>query len=184
MSIFPTHTRETAPEGSRPVLDGVAQKYGFVPNLFAKLAEAPAAAETYVALSDVFSRTSLTPVEQQVVLLAVSQLNACEYCMTAHTFAAERAQMPEQTLDALRRGEPVPDDKLEALRRFTEQVVQERGWVSEDTVEDLIAAGFTKQNVLEILIGVSMKTFSNYVNHIVQTPIDEAFAPKAWKKAG
>jgi len=184
MSDFPLHTRDTAPEGARDLLAQVEAKFSFVPNLFGKLAESPAALETYCTLADIYGRTSLEPVEQQVVLLAISRENGCEYCVAAHSTGATMAGIPADIVTALRDGTPIADPKLEALRRFTERVVKQRGWLEPGDMEGLLAAGYGRKTVLDVLVGVAMKTFSNYVNHIVQTPLDQVFGPMAWKKTG
>ncbi|MCG8435980.1 MAG: carboxymuconolactone decarboxylase family protein [Gammaproteobacteria bacterium] len=84
---------------------------------------------------------------------------------------------------ALREGTPIPDMKLEALRRFTAKVVQSRGFVSEQDIEDFLAAGYGNEQILEVILGVGLKTLSNYTNHFADTPVDQAFQPQAWSKA-
>ncbi len=89
--------------------------------------------------------------------------------------------MPAEVLAALRSGEPLPDAKLQALATFTEQVVERRGW-AQDALEPFFAAGYTRQHVLEVILGVTQKTLSNYTNHLAETPLDDAFAAQAWQK--
>ena len=79
MSRYVFHTPKTAPESARAILDETHQKLGFVPNLYADLANAPTVLEAYVAISAYFDQTSLTPVERQVVLLTVSVANGREF---------------------------------------------------------------------------------------------------------
>ena len=81
---------------------------------------------------------------------------------------------------AVRDERPIPDARLEALRRFAETVVDKRGWATEDDVQAFLAAGFGRQQVLEVILGVAFKTISNYANHLVDTPLDDAFAGQAW----
>jgi len=183
MSRFDVHTHDTAPDDSKQIMKQVEGKYGFVPNLIGVMAEAPALAEGYTTLSGIFEKTSFSPAEQQVVLLAVSHTNGCSYCMAAHSVIAQMKDLPEATIEALRQGGPIPDDKLEALRRFTVHVVEERGWPSDDAVQSFLDAGYAKANVLEVILGVGMKTLSNYTNHLADTPVDSQFEPMEWKKA-
>ena len=180
MTEFTLHTKETAGDTGAAAMAQAEQKWGMVPNLIAKMAEAPAVAEAYLALADALGRSSLSPAEAQTVLLSVSRVNECHYCMAAHSAIAEMQQVPAEAIEALRSGSPIPDAKLEALRRFTVSVLEKRGWVSDEEIEPFLAAGFTKGQVLEVILGISMKTLSNYVNHIVQTPVDAAFQAKAW----
>jgi len=85
MSIFTQHTPTSAPEGAADVLAKVKERYGFIPNLAAFAAESPLALDSILKLSGEFDKASLTPTEQQIVLLTVSRLNGCSYCKTVHT---------------------------------------------------------------------------------------------------
>jgi AhpD family alkylhydroperoxidase len=133
-----------------------------------------------------FGQIELSPTEQQVVFLAVSVENGCEYCVAAHSFMARRmVKVPSPIVDALRAGDSLPDEKLNALAEFTRRVVRERGWVPEAAVMALLEHGFTRAKVLDVLAGVAAKTLSNYANHIMNTPLDAPLAAEAWqRKAG
>ena len=181
--MFPVHTINSAPARSRPMLTDAGSAFGFVPNLLGMLAEAPAALEAYLGVSAAFQKSSLTPAEQQVVLLAVSVMNECQYCVAAHTTIANGARVPAGVVEALRGGQPIADPKLEALRRFTESVVRERGWANE-ALAAFYEAGYSRPQVLEVLVGVTQKTLSNYSNHLAETPLDGAFAKSAWTPVG
>ncbi|KPV39976.1 carboxymuconolactone decarboxylase [Thiohalorhabdus denitrificans] len=180
MSDYPVHTPESAPEGAGDFMRELEKAYGFVPNLAGVMATAPALMQGYFQLNQLFEQTSLTPAERQVVLLSASFTNTCGYCMGAHTALAEMAGVPEDCIGALRQGEPLPDPRLDALRRFTQAVVEQRGFLPESELQAFHDAGFTPQNVLEVVLGVGMKTLSNYTNHIAGTPLDQAFAGKEW----
>jgi uncharacterized peroxidase-related enzyme len=182
MSEFTLHTVESAPEAARAMLQGAQKQTGFVPNLYANLANAPAALEAYFGLSAQFDKTSFTPVERQVVLLAVSVENGCEFCVAAHSMIARKmAKAPDAVVDALRNRTVVPDARLEALAAFTRSMVKERGWVIGAPLEVFLKAGFTHQQALEVVLGVTMKTLSNYANHLTETQTNEQFAGEAWK---
>jgi uncharacterized peroxidase-related enzyme len=177
---FPYHDRESAPEAAVPALTQSEQRFGMLPNLMRKMATAPSLLQGYLALGDLFEQTSLSPAEQQVVLLAVSRENCCEYCVGAHSVLADMAKVPTEVTDALREGRPLPDARLEALRRFTAAVVEARGWVGEADVDAFQAAGYGPQQVLEVVLGIGMKTLSNYTNHIAGTELDAPFGHRAW----
>lgn len=183
MSEFPTHTLETVPEEAKTIFDAAEKAYGMVPNLHRKMAESPALLEGYWQLSQVFSNSSLTPIEQQVVLIAASVTNNCTYCVGAHCVLADMVNTPAEVTEALRTGEVIPDDRLQALRKFTQSVVITRGWVQESEVSALLNEGFTRSQVLEVILGVGLKTLSNYTNHLVATELDAAFQGRAWEQA-
>ncbi|MGD9563859.1 MAG: carboxymuconolactone decarboxylase family protein [Pyrinomonadaceae bacterium] len=176
-------TIESAPEKSAAILKEVGAKFGFVPNLMGVFANSPEALQGYLTLSALVDQTSLSPAERQIVLLGVSESNSCDYCMAAHTTIASMQRIDPAVVQAVRSDSPIADTKLEALRLFTKSVVEKRGYVSEEEKDAFLAAGYTGQNILEVILGVAMKTLSNYTNHIAGTPLDNAFEPAKWHKA-
>ncbi len=180
---FTIYTPETAPEQAKPILAGAKKAYGFVPNLLGTMAEAPALLRAYTTVSGIFDESSLSATERQVVLLTVSSGNQCEYCVAAHTVIAGMHKVPAAVVDAIRSGLAIADPKVEALRLFTAAVVASRGWPTDEETAAFFNAGYSRQQVLEVVLGVGMKTLSNYTNHIAATPLDSAFAPAAWSKA-
>lgn len=173
--------RTTAPEGSRDTLDAVAKHLGFVPNVLGVMAHSPAALKAYVTMDQLLAESSLSAEEKTVVLLAASLSNGCGYCMAAHSAGAP---LPAKTLEALRAGKKIDGDaKLEALRGFTVRLVEKRGWVEEADVKAFVDAGFAPAQVLDVLTAVSMKTLSNYTNHIVEPALDKPLQKFAWKAA-
>jgi uncharacterized peroxidase-related enzyme len=168
---FPIHTIDSAPDESRALLQSAREQWGFVPTLHGALAESPIALEAYTTLFDLIGRSTLSLQERQIAFLATSVLHGCEYCVAGHTFLARQASLPEASLQAVRRREPIAGDaRHEALRTFVEAVVVQRGAVGDEAVETFLAAGFTRRNVLEIVTVIATKIISNYVNHIAHTP--------------
>ncbi len=181
MTDFTIHTPESAPASSKPILEGAQKSLGFVPNLYGVLAESPALLEAYTKVGGLFDGLrSFNATERQIVLLSTSFENGCHYCMAAHSTIAGMQKVPEAIVQALRSGEPIADARLEALRTFTRTVVRERGWVAPAVVQTFLDAGFTRGQLLEVILGVGMKTLSNYVNHVASIPLDDAFQPAAW----
>lgn len=179
---YAIHTSTNAPEGAREILAQSEKTYGFLPNLLGVMAEAPALLKGYRTLMGVFEETSFTPTERQIVLLTVSYENACEYCVSAHTAIAQMQKVPGDVVAAIRDGKPIADRKLEALRAFTAAVVQSRGWPDSTVSEAFFAASYTRAQALETILGVGVKTVSNYTNHLAHTPLDPQFARAAWSK--
>jgi uncharacterized peroxidase-related enzyme len=171
MTHFDVHTLQTAAPASKPLLEATRKHWGFVPTLHGTLAESPEALEAYTTLFALVGRFTLAPAEQQVGFLAVSVMHGCEYCVAGHTHLARSVAMPEPTLQALRRRQPIADSpRHQALRIFCEAVVRERGLAGDAAVDAFIAAGFTRRNVLEVVTIIATKTISNYTNHLTHTP--------------
>lgn len=181
---YPVHTIEAAPAASRPLLKEAQAAYGAVPNLLAVLSSAPPVLEAYLTLQKLFAASSLSAVEQQVVLLTVSTDNACTYCVAAHTLMAATQGVDPVVVEAIRSGDSLGDPRLEALRAFTQAVVNSRGWPPQDVVDGFLAAGYGEAQVLEVVLGIAFKTLSNYANHLTGTPLDAMFEATQWHPDG
>ncbi len=181
MTDFTIHTKDSAPDASKELPGAAQAKYGFVPNLMGEMAEAPSMLKAYLALGEALETSSLTPQEQQVVVLTVSYLNQCVYCMTAHSAVAKMVGLPEGEISALREGRPLSNAKLEALSRFAGLMVDQRGRASDEDVAAFLAAGYTHAQILEVIVGLAFKTLSNFTNHLADTPIDKQFEPFRWE---
>ena len=141
MSDFPLHTPDTAPDAAKPILAGSQKAMGFVPNLFAAMATAPAALEAYATLRRLFDTTALSDTERQIVLMVNNLLNGCHYCMAAHTTIAQKANVPADVIESLRTNTPIADPKLEALRTFAAVINETRGNPSEDATQGTLRRG-------------------------------------------
>ncbi|WIX32603.1 carboxymuconolactone decarboxylase family protein [Salinicola sp. JS01] len=181
MTDFALHTVESAPQEAKERLESTQKKMGFLPNLFAKMAEAPALLEAYQTLDDIYSRTSLTAAQQQVALLAISSVNGCSFCVAAHTGGAKAAKVPEGDIEKLRELKNPDEPKLKAVARFAKHLVEARGWADDAEVQAFLEAGFEKQQLLELVIAVSLKTLSNYTNHITGTPLNDELKAFEWQ---
>ncbi len=102
--------------------------------------------------------------------------------MAAHSGLAKMIGMSDKDIEALRNGTPMSDKKLQALRHFTQKMVRERGWVEDSEIEVFMAAGYSKQQVLEVILGIAIKVMHNYTNHIAKTPLDKQFNKNVWSK--
>lgn len=180
MTSYKIHNENTASAPAADLLKKTKDKYGFVPNLLGTMAEAPALLKAYMTLSGIFDETSFSATEKQIVLLATSLANGCGYCMAAHTAIAGMQGVPEDVIQALRENTPIKDRKLEALRRLAYNIAETRGYPTEGTVQEFFGAGYTQDQLLEVILGVGFKTLSNYTNHIAQTSLDDAFKKAEW----
>ena len=178
--VFPLHTVETASADATPHLATVTRRFGFLPNVYAHLAEAPVALEALLQLGTFFSRTSLTEQQRHVLLLTSSVENRCSFCVAAHTRGARYGGLSDDTITALRDGD-LPDDPSDAaLVTFVRTLIRARGFVSDHGLNEFFAAGFTHQHALEVVLGVTLKLLTNYVNHITHTELNAELTEYAW----
>jgi alkylhydroperoxidase family enzyme len=181
MTEFTIHTQTTAPAGARDALGALEANIGFIPNLAATIAGSPAAMTGFVALQSALRTAGLGALEREVVGVTVSLHNRSRYSMAAHSTFAAGAGAGPQLLGALRAGDPLPDDRLEALREFTLAVLARDGHVNGEPLDAFLAAGFQPACALEVIEQIAYTTFANYAANAAQTPVDDAFAAQSWE---
>lgn len=180
MSKFQIHTIDTAPEAAKEALQAVKNNNGFIPNLIGVLANAPTALETYRTVGAINQRTSLTPTEREVVQITAAVANGCGFCVAGHTaISIKQIKMPDELLQALRKATPIQDNKLDTLARFTLAVIKTKGKVGETLLNEFFAVGYTQQNALDVVLGVSLASLCNYANNLADTPINPELQPYA-----
>ena len=170
MSNFNVPTREEVSSKNQAIFDNLERAVGFVPNLFATYAHSENALENYLTFSN--AKTSLNAKQKEVVNLAVSQVNNCIYCLSAHTAIGKMNGFTDEQILELRAGRASFDNKLDALARFAKNVTENRGRTDADVLENLLSAGYTKGSVIDIISLVGDKTISNYIHSTTQVPVD------------
>ena len=180
---LPAQTIDSTEGTARVLLAGAKAQAGFVPNMYAKMANSPGLLETYLSGYQRFREGSgFTPTEQEVVLLTISRFHCCTYCMAAHSMIADKmSKVPSDVLRALRAGSAISDRKLAILSEFTRVMVEQRGSPTPEQLNIFTDAGYSERQVLEIILAIGVKTLSNYCNHVVHTEVDPAFRDYTWE---
>lgn len=176
MTKFKLHTIETSPEKSKKTLEQVKNKYGMIPNLLAVLSESPETLKAYLELSDLFGKTSLDKDELTIVWQTLNVENQCHYCVPAHTAIAHAMGVDPELNNLLRNKEPMPNEKYQILQDTVLLLSRNRGYISEEEKQKFFSVGYKEQQLLEIILGMSQKLISNYVNHVAETPLDSVYA--------
>ncbi len=182
MARLTVNTLESAPEKAKERMEMVQKANGFIPNLIGVLANSPQALEMYQEVGKLNSKSSLTAEEIEVVQITAAAHNGCDFCVAGHTkIGTLKLKMPENVLNALRARTTIEDNaKYQALAQFTMQLIDKRGKVSDDELAAIKAAGYSEQNILDVVLGVALATLCNYANNVAQNDINpelQAFAP-------
>ena len=183
MKPFPLHSVETAPEEAKPLLSTVTARFGFLPNVYAHLAEAPQVLDGLLQLSTIFSRTSLTEKQRHLLLLTSSVENQCTFCVAAHTRGAVAGGVSTDSIEAIRSGAIPQTAEDGALVRFVREMIRSRGFVSDAELKAFFAHGFTPRNALEVVLGVALKIVTNYANHMTHPELNHQLDAFAWKQS-
>lgn len=178
---FVDHTPETAPEPTRPALRAAAGKFGFLPSAMARLAESPSVVAAFGRLLAAFESCSLGHVEREVVTLTVAHDAGCEVCMAIHSAVVAETVGDADLLAALRAQTPLAVARLEALRVFTTVVMNTKGDVGDAALRAFLAAGFSKEQALDVVLGVGTYTLSTYANRLTRAPLDAPLAAFEWR---
>ncbi|MCW8109555.1 carboxymuconolactone decarboxylase family protein [Alteromonas ponticola] len=182
MTTFTIHTKDSAPEDSKPLLKKSEDEMGMIPNLHGIMAESPATLEAYQTLHRLAQETAFSKAELTVVWLSVSVEHGCGYCVPAHTAIAKKMDVDDEIITALREEKKLPDEKLETLRQTTRSILLNRSNISDSERENFYKAGFTHQHLLEIVCVMCQKIMSNYINNLAKTPLDDPFKDFKWSK--
>jgi uncharacterized peroxidase-related enzyme len=171
-------TIDKANPAQKEVLETALKQVGFIPNMYANMANVPGVLTTYLHGYTAFRQHSgLSPAEQEVVFLAIIQQNGCTYCTAAHSMLADKLSgVPAPVLAAIRSNRPIPDAKLQALYSFARELVKTGGMPSQAVADAFLAAGYSETIALQIILATAVKTLSNYTNHMFQTVLDDKFA--------
>ena len=186
-TTLPLKSINDAEPAAKVILENTKKKLGFVPNMYNAMANSPGLLNTYIQGYSAFrEKSGFSSIEQEVIFLAISQANGCEYCMAAHSFLAEAASgVPSDVTAAIRDDKPIPEMQLSALSVFTHVMVATRGLPGQTDVDAFLSAGYTEKDILEVIHAIAIKTISNYTNHIFHTEVDNIFSQHTWtgKKA-
>jgi uncharacterized peroxidase-related enzyme len=180
MSIYEVHTVETAPEASKPLLRNLESTIGLIPNLAAAMSESPQLLKAFLTIRDIFYGGSFTPGETQVLALANAFENGCHYCMALHSAFALKEGVSKEAVEALRTGRPPHEPRYKALSEFSRALVKHRGHVSDDDLQRFLAAGYSKAQALEVVLGIAVSILPNFAHQITQCPLDEVFSAHTW----
>lgn len=177
MTQFPIPTLETASDEVRPLFEAVKKQLGMLPNLYAIIGTSASTLKAYLGFQDELTKGTFNKKEIQAIFLTVSQANDCLYCLSAHTALAKMNGFSEEDIFTLRLA-TITDKRLGAITKLAHSIVVRRGFPEAHFVQNFFDAGFDRAALIELIALIADKTFANYVNSVVDTPIDFPVAEK------
>jgi AhpD family alkylhydroperoxidase len=180
MSRYPVHTIESAPEHSRSALEGLQQTFGRIPNLAATMASAPPLLNSFVAAFGNFHGSTFDNADKQVLLLTNAVTNGCAWAVAFHSTLALGEGVPEADVTSIRNAATPSTPRFAALSTLTRTVIERRGHLDDEDLDQFVAAGFHDGQVLEVIAGVAVSTMANYAGNITEPPLEQIFQAQTW----
>lgn len=161
-----------ASEGKAGILlASVKAKMGVVPNMMRTMAHSPALLEGYLAFNGALAKGALPAAVREQLALVVGQANGCEYCVSAHTLFAGRAGLSPEQITWAREGVS-SDPKTQAVLSLALNILEARGSISDEQIEDAREAGLSDADIAEVVGHVALSTLTNYFNNLAHTEVD------------
>jgi AhpD family alkylhydroperoxidase len=183
MSRFPEYTIESAPAGSRRFMVATQDHLGYLPAATARWAASPHLLEAFGRMLAIFENGTLDPVAREVVVMTIATRNGCHICVAMHSARLTALGASPDIIAALRDAAPLADQRLDAIRMFTLRVLDTAGDVGDDALRAFLASGFTRQNALEVVLGIGTYTMSTLANRLTDPPLDDRLSAFAWSTA-
>jgi len=165
---FPRFAETDAPAAARAQLAATRAAFGAIPAPVAAYAGAPTMLAAALSGLDAFEKTSLAPLEREVLAMTMGRINGCKFCLDLHRRMLARREAPPALVGALEQGLPLAEPRLEALRRFILGVLAGRGDVEASVWDDFLGAGYTRAQALELVLGISVYTLTTFANRLVE----------------
>jgi alkylhydroperoxidase family enzyme len=181
MSRYPVHTLESAPLQSKPVLQQLQQAFGVIPNVAAKMAASPVLINGFIGLFERVHASSLTEPQIQTLLLTNAVTNASEWPVAFHTALALKQGVSSADVDAIRRGALPADAQLAALSTLARTLIERRGLLSDADQQQFFEAGFSAEQLLEVIAVVAASTITNYTSSVTRPELEAPFEAFAWR---
>jgi alkylhydroperoxidase family enzyme len=180
MPSYPLHSFESAPAQSKPVLQQLQKTFGLIPNIAGKMAESPVLINGFIGLFERVHASSLTEPQIQTLLLTNAVVNASEWPVAFHTALALQPGVHREDVNAIRRG-ALPDDAgLAALSSLARALIEKRGRLGESDQRRFLQAGFSLEQILEVIAVVAASTITNYASSVTQPQVEAQFEAFAW----
>lgn len=171
MSTLPLQDTETASGKRKELFDQIQSAFGAVPNMFRAIGNSPAALESMWTSFGALGKGKLEAKLGEQIAVCVADLNRCEYCLAAHTVLGEKAGATSDEMSAAQAGSS-SDPKTQAVLTFAGKLITQRAQVTPSDVEAVRQAGFSDEEIAEILAHVALNIFTNYTNVAFGVPVD------------
>jgi len=180
MHAFPVLTTDSAPQRSRQAVQALESAFGFVPNVAGAMANSPVLITTLVGVFQNVHGGSFSEHQIQALLLTNAVTNVCPWAVAFHSFLALKQGVKPEDVKAMREGHSPGDAATAALSTLARTFIERRGRLSDQDIDAFLGAGFSKEQLLEVIAVVAASTITNYTANVTKPPLEPAFQAHAW----
>ena len=175
MKTITVPTAANVSPANQAIFEQLKKGLGMVPNLYATIAYSEHGLGNYLALQN--GKSSLNAKEREVINLVVSQVNACAYCLAAHTALGGMVGFTPEQIIEIRKGGAASDTRLDALAKLVKSATLNRGHAEPALLAAFLAAGYSKGQLVDTVMVIGDKIITNYLHALTQVPVDFPPAP-------
>lgn len=180
MTNFPVHTIESAPERSKPALAQLQAAFGMIPNIVRVMSSSPVLINSLVALFGNVHGGSFTEAQIQTLLLTNAVTNGSPWAVAFHTALALKEGLDPVDVQAIRERRLPRDKQHAALSLLARTLIEKRGRLDDQDLDQFLVAGFGKDLALEVIAVVAASTITNYTGNVTKPPLEAPFQAHAW----
>ena len=177
MPTFQVPTRDQVSVQNQGLFDNLQKGLGFVPNLYATFGLSDNGLGAYLAFQQSQTKGAFKAKEREAINLVVSQANNCVYCQAAHTALGKMNGFSDDQILQLRAGHADFDPKLDVLVKLAKAITETKGHPAPELIDNFVAAGYSLNSVVDLLLLIGDKIIANYLHSITQIPVDFPAAP-------
>lgn len=179
MELLPVPEFNDLPGDIRDSILTIQEKSGFIPNVFLALAARPAEFRAFFAYHDALMEnpSNLTKAEKEMIVVATSSQNRCQYCVVAHgailRIRAKSSTIADQI--AINHSKAAISPKQKAMLDFALKVSAEADNITAEDKAHLYKLGFTPEDLWEITSITGFFGLSNRIVNVANIPPNPEF---------
>lgn len=164
-------TSEQVDDTSKQIFDNLKKQIGMLPNVYAVAGYSSQSLAMHINMTNKAGKGSFSNKEIEAIKLAVSQVNGCHYCQSAHTTIAKMHGFTDEEALSFRQLTS-SDKKLNVLTKLAANITTNRGRASQELMNAFFDLGYTEKALVDLILVITDITFTNYLNEVANIPID------------
>ena len=168
--------KEAASAQSKAILERYERNLGVIPNFFSLISRSPDVLNAEANMHAVLGK-SLGHNTRERIHIMTAEVNGCDYCLSVHSYVGDKFNhLSSEDMELNRKGHST-DPKADAAVQFAYKVATLRGHITDADFEAVRAAGFTDEQIIDIVAETAFSFTTNLFNVTFKTDIDATIPP-------